>query len=269
MSGHRTSARRVAELRDELTGKDFAILRQLRELRYMSGGQIARVHFANIEHASIDSASRAARRTLERLHDYGLVARLRRRVGGIRAGSAAFVYSLGSTGIRLLDGDGRRLRHHEPSAYFLKHTLAISEFVVSLTEASRSEGIDIVNLQSEPACHRLVPTAGGSVALKPDAFVTVGSDADELVYDWFIEVDLGTEHLPTLLGKCRTYEAYYRSGIEQAERTVFPRVLWLMHSSERVGRLRQAIAGDNRLTPELFVVTAMDRGITVASGDQP
>lgn len=264
MIGHRASARRVAELRDELSGCEFAVLRQLRELRYMSGGQITRVHFPDIDHASVDAAHRAARRTLERLHEEGLAVRLQRRVGGIRAGSSAFVYALGAAGSRVLDRDGSRLRHHEPSPYFLKHTLAISEFVVKLTEASRSGGLEIVSLQSEPACHRPVSTAGGTTSLKPDVFATVAVGDIEL--DWFVEVDLGSEHLPTLLKKCVLYEAHYRSGVEQARHGVAPRTLWLMHTGERADRLRRAIDNDPKLTSELFMLSIFDRAIEVVTG---
>lgn len=103
--------------------------------------------------------------------------------------------------------------------------------------------------------------------LQPDAFVSIG--AGEFEFDWFAEVDLGSEHLPTLLRKCALYQTYYQSGVEQSERGSFPRVLWLMHSSERAEKLSRAIAIDRTLTAELFVVTTIPEAVRVASGGQP
>jgi hypothetical protein len=69
---------------------------------------------------------------------------------------------------------------------------------------------------------------------------------------WFIEVDLGTESLPTLLRKCGQYETYRASGIEQADYGVFPLVLWFFTVPERAERLAQAVARSPRLTPALY-----------------
>jgi Replication-relaxation len=65
---------------------------------------------------------------------------------------------------------------------------------------------------------------GGQAILKPDLYaVTASRDFED---SWFIEVDRGTESLPTLLRKCGQYEEYRRSGVEQRDRQVFPLVLW-------------------------------------------
>jgi Replication-relaxation len=60
--------------------------------------------------------------------------------------------------------------------------------------------------------------------------VTASPDFED---SWFIEVDRGTESLPTLLRKCGRYEEYRRSGIEQRDRQVFPLVLWLLLDERR------------------------------------
>ena len=183
----------------------------------------------------------------------------------MRAGSASYVYAIGPVGQRLLGRDEPRRRFREPSATYAHHTLAIAQLVTDLTVRSRSGQVEILQLQAEPACWR-TSTAGmaGTTLLRPDLFV--GLVTMEYEYRWFIEVDLGTEHLPTLLRKCQAYEAYYRSGREQHEHGVFPRVLWLMHSAERVERLQAAIEQDTRLTSALFSVVMNEQAITAMAG---
>lgn len=267
MSGERASACRIAELRDELSGRELAIVRQVAELKLMSSRQIEAIHFDVSEHRSVSAAGRACRRALERLTNERLLVRLDRRIGGIRAGSAAFVYAIGPVGERVLGLSGPRHRFREPSIGFLRHTLAVAEIVVTVTSAARTGRVELLGLEAEPRCWR--PTAltgGGTSMLRPDLFVKLG--VEELEYRWFVEVDLGTEHLPTLLRKCQAYEAYYRSGREQAEHGVFPRVLWIMHKSDRVERLCDAIEADGRLTDRLFVVTTGDTAITTLAGGE-
>ncbi len=48
------------------------------------------------------SAARIARRVLARLTELGVLARLERRIGGLRAGSSGYVYYLGPAGQRLV-----------------------------------------------------------------------------------------------------------------------------------------------------------------------
>ena len=54
-------------------------------------------------------------------------------------------------------------------------------------------------------------------------------------------MDLGTEHLPTVLGKCGQYETYRRTGTEQAKHGVFPLVVWITTTDERAEKLRAGI----------------------------
>jgi hypothetical protein len=60
---------------------------------------------------------------------------------------------------------------------------------------------------------RYIGIGGEPRWLQPDraATVSTGRWTDR----WFIEIDLGTESLPTLLGKCGYYETYRQTGIEQ------------------------------------------------------
>ena len=253
MSG-RTGPRGLELMRDELSGRDLAIVRQVADLRLVSGSQLESVHFSPAEHATSGAAARAARRVLERLTRDDLLVRLERRIGGIRAGSASFIYALGPVGHRLLaETDIARPRLREPSLPFVDHTLAIAQLVVDLTLAARRGLHEVLRLQTEPWCwRRYSAMMGGEAVLRPDLFVSIGQG--DLEHRWFIEVDRGTEHLPTLLRKCRAYDSYYRSGVEQAEHDVFPRVAWLVTSARRRRQLRAAIDKDRQLTAAMFEV---------------
>ena len=264
MSAQITGRRGLERLDEELSGRDRSILGQVADLRLMSARQIELVHFAAAEHASSISAARCCRRVLERLVRDRLLTRLERRIGGVRAGSASYVYAIGPVGQRLVGRDEARKRFREPSATYALHTLAIAQLVTDLTVQSRSGRVEILQLQAEPACWRTTTGMAGSTLLRPDLFVSLG--IREYEYRWLIEVDLGTEPLPTLLRKCQAYEAYYRSGREQHEHGVFPRVLWLMHSAERVERLQAAIASDTRLTSALFSIVTSEQAITAVAG---
>jgi hypothetical protein len=227
----------------------------------MSGRQLERLHFGIEHHATALTAARTCRRVLERLVNDRLLVRLDRRVGGVRAGSASFVYGLGPVGQRVLGLDGPRRRFREPTATFVTHTLAISELVVTLTLGERGGEFELLELQAEPACWRSLSLQ----QLRPDLFVSLG--AGDYEYRYFIEIDLGTESLPRLIAKCETYETYYRTGAEQENHGVFPHVLWIMHDEQRTVKLRDAIRRSRSLTPELFVVTTNDGAFEVLSNE--
>lgn len=264
MSNERLGPRGLECLRDNLSGRDLAIVRQVADLRLMSGKQIARIHFTPDDHASDTTAARSARRVLERLVRDRLLIRLHRRVGGVRAGSVSFVYAIGPVGERVLDLPGPRRRFREPSTTFALHTLAVAETIVSITEASRLRRFDLLALQPEPHCWRQLPGMVSGKVLRPDLFVNVG--IGDFEHRWFIEVDLGTEHLPTLMRKCQAYETYFQSGQEQAEHGVFPKVLWQMHQQKRADHLQQAITSTSRLTDGLFTVVTTDKTIDALTG---
>lgn len=267
MSGGRLGRRGLTQLRAQLSERDLAVAGRVAQLKLMSGRQIERLHFTVEHHATALTAARTCRRVLERLVSDRLLVRLDRRVGGVRAGSASFVYGLGPVGQRVLGLDGPRRRFREPTATFVAHTLAISERVVTLTLADRRGDFELLELEAEPACWRPL----GAQQLRPDLFVSLG--AEEYEYRYFIEIDLGTESLPRLIAKCQTYDAYYRTGAEQRRHGVYPRVLWIMHDEHRTAKLRDLIERSRSLTPELFVVTTdesafdvlTDRGIRGAS----
>jgi len=259
------SARGVAQTRERLSERDLAIIRQVAELRLMSARQIQAVHFPDGEHYNEQAATRARQRVLERLTRERLLIRLDRRIGGVRAGSAGFVLALGPIGQRVLATSGPRRRSYEPTLRFVDHTLAIAQLVVDVVLASRQGLLDALDVQAEPCCWREFSGLGGRRLLRPDAFVSLGSDGYEL--RWFIEVDRATESLPVIVRKCHLYADYYQSGKEQAARGgVFPRVCWIVPDELRAERLRRAIARDRNLPERLFIVATEPNTLGILLG---
>jgi Replication-relaxation len=255
------SARGVAQLQGRLSARDLAILRQVAQLRLMSARQIQALHFPATEHDNEPATTRARQRVLTRLSRERLLIALARRIGGVRAGSAGLVLALGPVGQRVLGQDGSRRRAYEPSWRFFDHTLAVSQLVVDVHVAARAGLLDVLETQAEPHCWRQFAGLGGRLVLRPDAFLALGVGEYEL--RWFIEVDRGTESLPTVLRKCHLYADYYQSGTEQAAHNgIFPRVCWVVPDDVRAERVRAAIARHSALPGRLFVVTTNAQAVT-------
>ncbi|WP_181435153.1 replication-relaxation family protein [Curtobacterium sp. MCBD17_019] len=221
--------------------------------RYLTTRQLEALVFTG--HTSEDSAARTARRVLARLGRSGLLASLERRVGGVRAGSSANVWQLTSASARLLRSDGLNFRRIAPSPRFLRHCLAVGDVHVVLrslaTETRR------VRVAVEPESWRTFLGPGGERrTLEPDLAALIETPAYE--ERWFLEVDLGTESLPTLLRKCDVYEAYRATGAEQEAHGSFPLVWWILTDSTRAARLRDAVRRAPRLTPGLFVIVTVN-----------
>ena len=243
---HLTSAR-LAKLQSELSTRDRAILADVARLKVMSGQQLRRLHYA-------DSANgrRLARLDLKRLSDKQLLARLGRRVGGERAGSEGFIYSLDTAGQRLLLPHERRYRRPwTPGNQFLTHALAVAELSVELR--LRSNSCRLESFDAEPDCWRSFYGPGGHRAwLKPDAYVvTIAAQFED---HWFIELDLSTESGPRLATKMRSYLRYWQSGREQVHLGLFPRVVWIVPDRPRLDFVEGVIAEQPAEAQPLFAV---------------
>jgi Replication-relaxation len=249
----------LRELLGRLTPRDLLILTDLERFRLLSTNHIRRLQFVD-GHATQLAATRGAVRVLGRLEAGGFISRLTRRVGGPLRGSTATVWQLSATGERVLRarrGDATRRRFDEPSPFFTRHTLAVSELGVRVIERSREPDVTLLELLPEPASWRSFTNALGGVSwVRPDLLVVTADQVSE-THTW-VEVDLGTEHLPTVLRKCAVYQRYFRTGIEQARREVFPLIAWITSDAHRASRIRAAIAADRSLDPDLFVVTTND-----------
>ena len=258
----------VEAVSDRLSERDWAILRSVAEHKFLTTRQIADLYFA--DHAPA-ACERIARRTLTRLRCLRLLGALERHIGGLGAGSEGLVHYVDVVGDQLLHGhSGRRARRfHEPSRRFVRHQLAIADSRLALIQADRQRHLELVECALEPASWRRFRGIGGArLTLKADLYVEIATTPDgDFVNAWFVEVDLGTESITTLLKKCRDYEAYRRTGIEQEEGGGFPLVVWSVthphpvKAEARRRALREAIDAnrDRTLTPALFRIVAPDQ----------
>jgi hypothetical protein len=217
---------------------------------------------------SADPASnaRAARRALLRLTNLDCLARLPRRVGGVRSGSGGFVYHLGIAGQRLAMERGwqpmrRRRRSLAAGTLFLAHSLQVAELHTLLHEADRAGRLELLELVAEPACWRSYAGGRGqATTLKPDSFGRFGIGEFEDSY-WF-EVDMGTEGSGAIERQLKRYLGYQASGQIQAERGVFPKVLWLAPTPERAAAIGECIGRLPRRGREPFTAAPFAELIT-------
>jgi hypothetical protein len=268
MSGRYLTAARLDALGAALSGRDLDVMERVSALRFVSGAQLTRLCFADL--GDMAACARAARRALLRLTGLGVLERLPRTIGGVRAGSAGFVYRLGHVGLRLairrsLLPERKWRRSFAPGMLFVRHALAVAELHTVLTENDRSRSIELLELSAEPSCHRNYDGLGGQrLTLKPDSYARLG--AGDYEDSFFIEVDRGTEGSRAIERQFDQYLAYYASDREQAERGVFPRVLWLAPGDERLGVIKDNIFALTRSNRELFQVARFDRALDAMSG---
>lgn len=249
----------VRDITSHLTERDVQILSDLERFRLLTTRQLQRLHLPAKpfgEHVTVSAATRGTTRILGRLEQLGAITRLQRRIGGIKHGSALTIWQLAAAGERFLRtrrGEPTRRRYQEPSHTFTAHTLAVVDIAVALTEQAFTDAFEVLELQTEPNSWRtFTGTSTTTVTLKPDLLV-VTADATTETHS-FVEVDLGTEHLPVILRKCRVYEQYAATGIEQSVRDIFPAVVWIVPDTKRAAAIRGAIAADAALDPTRYWV---------------
>lgn len=264
----RLSAARLVELAGELSGRDRAITETTARLRLVSCKQLEQLFFAEVQRPS--SRARLARRTLARLVERGVLGRLERRIGGVRAGAAGYVYFAAPAGQRLVAywrGQGlRRPRaRYEPTRAFVRHAIGVSDCYVRLVAADREGVVELLAFESEPT-RTFVGPGGTRSVLRPDAFVRLGLGVDGATeLHAFLEIDCGTEGRQALARKCRAYVAAWRSGIAP----VFPQVLWITTTERRAELLSEVCATMPAEAWKLFVVTTPERALEVLTGILP
>jgi hypothetical protein len=268
MSRRYLTAETWRSLEARLSTRDIAVLRRVSDLRFVTAAQLTRLCFAGSDGAPADA--RTARRALLRLTKLGALERLPRPIGGVRAGSAGFVYRLGLGGQRLATArswqpDRRRRRSNIPGTLFVRHALQVAELHTRLVEGDRSRRFELLELTGEPSCWRNYDGVDGHrSSLKPDSYVRLGIGDYE--HSYFVEVDRGTEGSRAIEHQLALYTGYHASGIEQTERDVFPRVLWLVPDARRVGAIEASIERLPAPDSELFRVERFDRALDAMTG---
>lgn len=254
MSAYVTS-KRLQQLRGSLTDRDWQMISTLSRVRVATSAQLIALHLADLER-------RRALRRLAALVTRRVLTRVPRSVGGPGGGSKGHVYALDVAGQRLAD-QTQGMRPRRPWALglaFLNHSVAVTEVYVRIVLAERAGDLRLVRFQGEPSSWRSFHGVGGArVTLKPDAYVVVqiGGYEDH----WFLEVDLGTEHVPALARKLAVYRGYWQSGTEQARHEVFPRVLWLVQDQRRAEVLRSVMRRQPGEASGLFDVATFSEAV--------
>jgi Replication-relaxation len=255
MTVHYVTGKVAQSIDAQLGERDLAVLGSILALRFASGDQLTRMHFA-------DGSARAARRALLRLVRLDVLIRLPRTVGGVRAGSAGFIYQLGISGQRIALQRGwlpeRRRTSGVPGNLFVSHALQVAELHTQLVEMERQGRIELLEAQAEPACWR---RHGQHSILKPDSYLRLGVGDFEDSY--FIEVDMGTEGGRAIETKLKQYADYAATGLEQAERGVFPKVLWTAPDISRVKVIEDRVKRLPRSARELFAVELFTDAVAV------
>jgi hypothetical protein len=227
----RVSRGRLEEIGRLLTARDLEVLRLVAQTRVCTGAQLERLFWHD---GDSGSQARNARRSLSMLAEWRILDRLPREVGGRRAGSRGFIYTLGPSGVRLLAREhGTRTRRlNAPGERYVRHALTCTEALVRLREAHRGGSLELLEVQGEPACwRRFTGPVGQLQIVKPDLFVRVGAGDEE--DRWAIETDMASEAAGTLLWKAHRYIEHYRSGSEQRASNTYPRVLWAAPNDRR------------------------------------
>ncbi|HEM2910815.1 TPA: replication-relaxation family protein [Streptococcus suis] len=246
---------------NQLTANDIAILHFLNQARLATTHQLARLFYS--DSPSPETAIRRANFTTQRLKKEGLISHLDRRIGGARKGSASYVWQITFQGLKVLKGKDstialRYKNRYEPTQHHVEHTLAITEIFVETIEVARSsDTISLENFSFEPTSWRdYQKLSGVGLTLKPDAYLELLNGEYEDHY--FLEIDRSTESLARVVNTCKKYIEYYRSGIEQRQKEVFPYVLWIVPDDKRKTAILKAIQNELYNFWELFTVITLD-----------
>ena len=244
-SGGYVSSTQLDVVLESLSERDWAVVRDVARLRLATGTQLERLHFAGLADTSRPVVRR---RVLGRLVRARALATLARRIGGVRAGSSGLIYALDTCGKRLMAIEGRPARPGTPGERHVRHVLAIGQLYVDLVELDGAGQLALEQFAAEPASWW--PDSHGG-RIKPDAYVLAASDDHH--DHWWVEVDLATEHLPTLKRKLMTYLDFYRQG-QLGPGGIVPWVLITVPDAMRCSEVVRMIHRMPSQANELFTV---------------
>jgi hypothetical protein len=149
----------------------------------------------------------------DRLHTLALRGHVHRFQYAVPGRGTMNYYTLSREGYRLLHGHEARLPGHrffeEQSESRLPHTQALADFIVHTVVAAHRSGIRVIDFHRENALR----LEAGTEELYPDCAFRLHAP-DDRVFEFFVEIDNGTETVATLSGrglferKILFYEAY-------------------------------------------------------------
>ena len=151
-----------------------------------------------------------------------VLCRLERRIGGVRAGSASYVYALGAARASAASR-GRApdaTASTSPRATSSTTPWQIAELVVDLQRLPRVKDASSCSTSrpSRSCWRRFARGLDGPRVLKPD--LAVALRLGEYEYHWFVEIDLATHSAAAVVRKCQLYHRYWadrhRAGAQRA-----------------------------------------------------
>jgi hypothetical protein len=209
------------------SARDRAVVETVTRFRQLTAGQLRRLFFAE---GSPASQPVRQRRVLARLVRDQQLERLPRPIGGGDGGSGGYVYIPPASHARIPN----------------PHTLDIADLYVRLVEADRQQLLALVDLAPEPYCH----VATENAILKPDTFLRVRTTTG--TFQYFIEIDRGTEWRPQLRAKARAYARAFASWTEPT----FPKVVFVVPDQLRCAFIAELVK--RQPNPELFSVVVSE-----------
>ena len=196
-------------------------------------------------------------RRLQLLFHHGYLDRPRAQIDYYRRGSQAMVYGLGNKGMVLLErkhGIPRRkldwtARNRSISRFFMEHTLAVADVMVTVELTCRAQGIGLSNHHTQGDSFRWqVPLRKGavitSVGVVPDRVFGLKTQAG--THWFFLEADRATMPVERSNLKqtsfCRKLVAYHETWRQGLIKDRFPRfrVLTVTSTPQRVKNLVEA-----------------------------
>lgn len=226
----------------------------LYEHRYLTRRQIQALYFADYPELqpgrpAATASPRPAQRRLHRLRQSGLIhRRALTAADGRREPEPYYCLTLdGATLIahrhQLTVADVRKravdvLAHQQ----FVRHALAGAELHCALVRSARTH-LHHTYLpdwwQGEQAATAQFTTRGRQLVLRPDGYSRYQAGPE--IHHLLIEIDLGTMSLPRLQEKLDRYRAYSRSSAWRNTYPVFPKLLLLTTSNQRINALHNHV----------------------------
>lgn len=177
------------------------------------------------------------RRILRRLTIRGLARATERLVGGRGGGSVGLAYYLTTDGAHFAATLEPGLPRRRPAAkgtFLLQHALVTADFALALRRAATARGHELLEWNCDwKAAQRLGPSA-----VVPDAHFVYATADREL--DAFLEVDLGTEGTRFFARKIARYIELFRSGSWQKRFPIWPVVLVVTPTEQRIAAIKRA-----------------------------
>ncbi len=240
----------------QIVERDIAVLRWVHEMRFLTREQVQRLEFA-------PTTGSYCKRRLSLLYHHGYLERKFIPAQG-SFGSTRAIYCLAAKGARLVAHELKtdlasldwRPKDNDRELYFLRHTLAINDFRISVTLASQHHALAL-NWTSDRVLRRrqvrdYVPDPkheAEKLVIVPDGYFKLRHKWEEMAFA--LETDRATVEEKPFKAKVRAYGEWKLSGAYQKRHaTPSLRVLFVVdankrdpHRLERIKRWAEAEGG--------------------------